>query len=202
MLVKVCGLTEKNQLDAISAFTDFSGMIFYAKSPRFLAGIIDGNEGNRVGVFVDETEQTIRKTAATHSLDILQLHGSETPELCKSLGKEFKIIKAFGINESFDFDSLHAYNSIDFFLFDTQTKNHGGSGVRFKWNLLDNYQLNIPFILSGGIGPEHLSEIKTINHKQFAGIDLNSRFEVEPGIKDIKKLKEFIHELRHNLHTA
>ncbi|MFZ9028447.1 MAG: phosphoribosylanthranilate isomerase [Crocinitomicaceae bacterium] len=202
MLFKVCGITEQDQLDQISEFVDMTGMIFYPKSPRYLTNYFKGNEGNRVGVFVNENEETIRAIAHEHMLDVIQLHGSESPELCEALKADFKVIKAFGIDESFDFEVLNIYESIDHFLFDTQTKDHGGSGRQFNWQLLDKYTLNIPFLLSGGIGPEHILEIMNFSHPQFEGIDLNSKFEIQPGIKDIQKLKDFTNELRHNIHTA
>lgn len=202
MLIKVCGITEQDQLDQISKFVDMTGMIFYPKSPRFLANYIEGNAINRVGVFVNETEEAIHKIADEHKLDVIQLHGSESPEFCAALKTDFKVIKAFGIGESFDFEALSDYSNVDYFLFDTQTKDHGGSGRQFNWQLLDNYTLDTPFLLSGGIGPEHISEIMDISHPQFAGIDLNSKFEIQPGIKDIQKLKDFTNELRHNIHTA
>ena len=202
MLIKVCGITEQNQLDQISEFVDMTGMIFYPKSPRFLTKYIEGNTSKRVGVFVNETEGAIRKIADEHKLDVIQLHGSESPELCSALRTDFKVIKAFGIDETFDFEVLNEYKNIDHFLFDTQTKEHGGSGRQFNWKLLDKYTLNIPFLLSGGIGPEHVSEVTNFSHPRFAGIDLNSKFENQPGIKDIQKLKDFTNELRHNIHTA
>lgn len=202
MLIKVCGITEQDQLNQISEFVDMTGMIFYPRSPRFLANYIEGNASNRVGVFVNETEEAIRKIADEHKLVVIQLHGSESPELCSALKTDFKVIKAFGIDETFDFETLNNYSNVDHFLFDTQTKDHGGSGKQFNWQLLDKYTLNIPFLLSGGIGPEHISEVMNFSHPQFAGIDLNSKFEIQPGIKDIQKLKDFTNELRHNIHTA
>lgn len=202
MLIKVCGITEQDQLDQISEFADMTGMIFYPRSPRYLTHFMMGKEGNRVGVFVNESEETIRFFANRHKLDIIQLHGSESPELCSALRTDFKVIKAFGIDETFDFEVLNEYKNIYHFLFDTQTKEHGGSGRQFNWKLLDKYTLNIPFLLSGGIGPEHVSEVTNFSHPRFAGIDLNSKFENQPGIKDIQKLKDFTNELRHNIHTA
>lgn len=202
MLIKVCGITDQYQLDQISELVDMTGMIFYPRSPRFLEKYIEGVARNRVGVFVNETEETIRVIADEHKLGVIQLHGSESPELCAALRADFKVIKAFGIDESFDFEALSDYSNVDYFLFDTQTKDHGGSGRQFNWQLLDNYTLDTPFLLSGGIGPEHISEIMDISHPQFAGIDLNSKFEIQPGIKDIQKLKDFTNELRHNIHTA
>ncbi len=202
MLIKVCGITEQDQLDQISEFVDMTGMIFYPRSPRFLAKYIESNASNRVGVFVNETEEAIRKIADEHKLDVLQLHGSESPSLCAALRADFKVIKAFGIGEAFNFEVLNDYRNVDHFLFDTQTKDHGGSGRQFNWQLLDKYALDIPFLLSGGIGPEHISEVMNFSHPRFAGIDLNSKFEIQPGIKDIQKLKDFTHELRHNIHTA
>lgn len=202
MLIKVCGITDQYQLDQISELVDMTGMIFYPRSPRFLEKYIEGVVRNRVGVFVNETEETIRVIADEHKLGVIQLHGSESPELCAALRADFKVIKAFGIDESFDFEALSDYSNVDYFLFDTQTKDHGGSGRQFNWQLLDNYTLDTPFLLSGGIGPEHISEIMDISHPQFAGIDLNSKFEIQPGIKDIQKLKDFTNELRHNIHTA
>ena len=202
MLIKVCGITDQDQLDQISEFVDMTGMIFYPRSPRFLAKYIEGSASCRVGVFVNETEEAIRKVADEHKLDVIQLHGSESPELCAKLTADFRVIKAFGIGETFDFEALNDFKNVDQFLFDTQTKEHGGSGRQFNWQLLDKYVLDIPFLLSGGIGPEHSSEVMNFSHPQFAGIDLNSKFEIQPGIKDIQKLKDFTNEIRHNIHTA
>lgn len=202
MLIKVCGLTDEQQLNEISDFADLTGMIFYPKSPRYLSTPLEGNDGNRVGVFVNETESHIREIAELHALDTIQLHGSESPNLCESLSRDFKIIKAFGIDDRFDFEILKAYFNISLFLFDTQTKEFGGSGRKFNWELLTKYELDVPFLLSGGIGPEHISDITTIDHPQFAGVDLNSKFEKHPGYKDIQKLKDFTHELRYRIHAT
>jgi phosphoribosylanthranilate isomerase len=197
MKIKVCGLKNPENIKAVTALSpNYVGFIFYAKSPRFakdlpveaLAGIPNGI--NKVAVFVDETEQNIRNIIHKYDFDFIQLHGNETPAFCKSLRDEAIVIKAFGVDKDFDFEQLNRYkNKVDMFLFDAKTVQHGGSGQTFDWDLLDKYELDIPFFISGGLSPDNIEEVAGITHPQFYGLDLNSKFETEPGIKDIEKLK-------------
>lgn len=160
----------------------------------------------RAGVFVDEMPQNIITCVYNYQLDYIQLHGNESRIACENLKrtidpdihKGIRIIKAISVAEAADIDRWHEYDgAVDMLLFDTRCKSKGGSGNRFDWTLLDHYNGNIPFLLSGGIGPGDEERILSFRHPQFAGIDLNSRFETEPGIKDTTLLSSFINNIRH-----
>ena len=159
----------------------------------------------RVGVFVDEMPQTIVTYVYNYSLDYIQLHGSELPVVIENLRrtlvpdivKDIKFIKAFGISTAADLEQTKAYEGIaDLFLFDYKTPEKGGSGKHFDWSVLDAYQGKTPFLLSGGIGPDDAEEIKNLHHPMFAGVDVNSRFETEPAMKDVEKLRTFVNALK------
>ncbi|MBN2262779.1 MAG: phosphoribosylanthranilate isomerase [Prolixibacteraceae bacterium] len=177
---------------------DMLGFIFYSRSPRYVIGKIEPSEIatlpehiSNVGVFVNENEAVIETNAKTYHIDTLQLHGSESPEMCRNLkNKGFRIIKAFNLTRQNNFGAYAPY--CDFFLFDTPSEQHGGTGAKFDWSLLENYKGTTPFLLSGGIGPNDAEEVKHIKHPQMAGIDINSKFEVEPGIKNPELIKQFI----------
>ena len=128
----------------------------------------------------------------------MQLHGDESVNQAKILhANGIKIIKAFQISETFDWESINPYQKFtDIFLFDTKCHSYGGSGIKFNWHLLDNYKLNTPFILSGGIGSEDVSKLKSIKHEYLIGVDVNSRFETKPGLKNEKLVNQFIKEIR------
>jgi phosphoribosylanthranilate isomerase len=198
MKIKVCGLKHNENIIAVAGLKpDYMGFIFYDKTPRFANDLSEDIlkqlplDIQKTGVFVNETMENIHSLIEKYDLDTVQLHGDETPDFCEQLMEETIVIKAFGINESFDFEELKTYiNKIDIFLFDTKTPIHGGSGKAFDWDLLDKYELDIPFFLSGGISLDNLGEIKNIMHPMFYGVDLNSRFEIEPGLKDINKLEQ------------
>lgn len=180
---------------------DFMGIIFYNKSPRFIGEsdvmeIIPANI-RRVGVFVNAEIHYIVQMTGRYNLDIIQLHGNESPDFCKELNKSTPVIKAFSIANSSDFEQTKQYEDIvNYFLFDTKTPQYGGSGQKFDWNILNEYKGNTPFFLSGGISIDDIHRIKEIKHPQLYGLDLNSRFETEPGLKDIQLLKQFIKELK------
>lgn len=199
MKIKVCGMKYPENISAVAALQpDYMGFIFYPQSPRFAAEL-DAIEVSafRTGVFVNENEGKVKKLIGKCHLDAIQLHGSESPQYCKLFKGKVTVIKAFGVDENFDFEKLNDYSgSVDYFLFDTKTSKHGGSGLTFDWELLNNYKLSVPFFLSGGLSLENLEEVKTINHPQFYGVDLNSRFETEPGLKDIDKLTKAFKILR------
>ncbi len=197
MLIKVCGLRVPDQVDALTDQVDFVGFIFYSKSPRAVEFAPKSMKANRVGVFVDEELSLVKTYIRSEQLDIVQCHGHESPEYCSELRKHAQIIKAFGVGPDFDFKQLSLYTDcVDYFLFDTKTPNHGGSGIRFNWDLLEQYTLEVPFLLSGGIGSTEIPSIRSFKHPQFAGIDINSRFETEPGDKNIEQINTFIHEIR------
>ena len=217
-LVKICGLRDpENIRKVLNLNPDLIGFIFHPASPRcvsdldslsFLNPLVSINQANTVqapgtlterpkvvGVFVDPEVRDILEITRVLHLDAVQLHGSETPETCKAIRDlGFKIIKVFGIKSGFNFTSVSAYEGLaDYFLFDTASIKHGGTGLQFDWALLDEYQGKTPWILSGGISPE-TNEFPT--DRLMVGVDLNSRFESAPGIKDIGLLKKFINQFR------
>ena len=200
LIVKVCGLTEPANIEAIRALgVDMLGFIFYPLSPRYVLGKMPPNSmagiaagPQKVGVFVNETVGQILTTANACGLDALQLHGQETPEHCNGLRPNFKVIKAFSIAGVDDFEQTNAYeDACDYFLFDTKGPSHGGNGFAFNWDILDAYTGRTPFLLSGGIAPGDAEKINALQHPKLAGIDLNSRFESSPGVKDVALLAEF-----------
>jgi len=203
MLIKVCGLTDEKNLKAIADLNiDMIGLNFYPSSKRYLgenerfAELIPEHIEN-VGVFVDEEFEKVRQIAEKHKLDYLQLHGNETPEYCKQMQQFTKIMKAFGITKDTNIDEqCEGYEMCDFFLFDTKTPLHGGSGKKFNWDILQTYSGNIPFLLSGGIKPKDYIQIKKIEHPMLIGVDVNSKFEISPGYKDVKLLNSFVENLR------
>lgn len=181
---------------------DWLGFIFYPQSKRFIGetpepGLFN-TEKQKVGVFVDENAFEIMALAKNFGFSMVQLHGKENPQTCRMLKMQgLKIIKAFSVNENFDFETTQSYEKVaDFFLFDTKTSLHGGSGQKFEWKLLDKYTGHIPFLLSGGIGPADAEEILKINNPKLTGIDVNSGFEDQPGVKNIEKLEKFIAEIK------
>jgi len=191
----------QNISDLLKLQPDFIGFIFYPKSKRFMnLDLPDIDFGNtlKTGVFVDENIDKVLEIAQTYRLDVLQLHGKESPEYSQILKqKSYKIIKVFSVGNNFDFKQCVDYDKIaDYFLFDTQGKLPGGNGQLFNWDLLSGYKLRIPFLLSGGIGLAHLPALKTFSHPQLAGIDVNSGFEIHPGYKNINELKTFFNEIR------
>lgn len=202
MKIKVCGLKEPANLKAVAALQpDYLGFICYDRSPRFIndlqAEALAGLKPYKTGVFVNESLERVIEVIEKYNLDAAQLHGSEEPAYCDKLKDRVQILKAFGIDESFDFEQLRPYeNHVNYFLFDTKTEQHGGSGKTFNWTVLNKYDLDIPFFLSGGLSLDNLEQVVGINHPQFYGVDLNSRFETAPGIKDIDKLTKAFELLR------
>ena len=198
MVIKVCGLNDNKNIKAVTALNpDYVGFIFYSGSPRF-ANELDqetikniSSKISKVGVFVNESANVISKLIDKYHFDAVQLHGNESSEFCSAFSNKVTVIKAFGLNNSFNFAQLNDYvDKVNFFLFDTKTDTHGGSGKTFDWSILDNYRLNIPFFLSGGLSLDNLNEVNEINHPQFYGVDLNSRFETSPGMKNIELLND------------
>ena len=177
---------------------NWMGFIFWPKSSRYVSRKPDYLPTNckRVGVFVDEDIEKVKHIADDYALDYIQLHGHESPDYCVQL-KGMHLIKAFNIATEEDLEATKPYEGlVDYFLFDTKGKSVGGNGEKFDWTVLDAYQGDTPFLLSGGIGPDDAERVKTFNHPKCIGIDLNSRFETAPAIKDINKLKEFIKTVR------
>lgn len=207
MKLKVCGLKHQHNItDLIELPIDYMGFIFYEKSPRYIDQNLSFNfmrtipkSIKKVGVFVNEKPYSIFNQIAHYDLDMVQLHGDETVEVCSELKTHVKVIKAFQINDNFEFNSLEKYlQVVDYFLFDTPTVNYGGSGQSFNWDVLKNYSYQIPFFLSGGINESHIEEIKKLNLSQLTAIDINSKFETEPGLKNTEQISKFILKLNNN----
>lgn len=200
MIVKVCGMRDAENIRQLEALgIDWMGMIFWPKSKRYVSTppAYLPQYVRKVGVFVDASLDAIRQYVEDYQLDIIQLHGQESPETLKAL-KPLKLIKAFNIATPEDLQKTVAYEGMaDYFLFDTKGKSVGGNGEKFDWSVLDSYQGETPFLLSGGIGSEDAQDIKSFHHPKCIGIDLNSRFETEPGLKDITKLKQFLEAIRY-----
>lgn len=180
---------------------DYVGFIFYEKSPRYINRYsnVDFDPAiKKVGVFVNASERTINEKRIHFGLDIIQLHGDESPELCYILKQSgARVMKVFRVDEHFDFQQTRRYQDYcDYFLFDTQTKKFGGSGKKFDWHLLEKYNNARPVFLSGGIGPQDVEELKKIKSFNLKAIDVNSKFEIEPALKDIGMLANFIEEIR------
>lgn len=224
MKLKVCGM-KYNPETVAELQPDFLGFIFWEPSARSFEGKIpELPEGiQKIGVFVDAPLDEVLQKIEAYQLDGVQLHGKESPEYCNRLryselvsesypketlkrvqGDSLKIIKVFSIKDSFDFSVLEPYEEVcDYFLFDTKGKLPGGNGYTFDWKILENYPSTKPYFLSGGIGLEDVEAIqsflKTEASKYCYAIDVNSKFETEPGRKNIKKLKEFKNLLQHEL---
>ena len=198
MVYKVCGMRNAENIREVSALgIDLMGFIFWPKSSRYVAESPSylPTDCKRVGVFVDATLEDIRQHIHDYQLDIVQLHGHESPEFAKAL-KPAMIIKAFNIATAEDLAQTIPYEGIvDFFLFDTKAQLPGGSGEQFDWSVLSQYEGTTPFLLSGGIGPDVAERIKAFHHERCIGIDLNSRFELAPALKDVNRLKDFLNAL-------
>ena len=198
MKIKVCGLRDAENIKAVAALgPDYIGLIRYERSPRYASNLVDAGLESlpetilKTGVFVNESAENVAQLISKYNLNAIQLHGNESADFAVAFKNKVVVLKAFGLGENFDFNCLENYvGSVDFFLFDTKTAAHGGSGETFNWSTLNEYKLNVPFFLSGGLSLENLHEIKNIKHPQFYGVDLNSRFETLPGLKDIEKLKK------------
>ena len=201
-LVKVCGMTEGENIRAIESLgVDLIGFIFYPGSPRFVRekpSYLPTRAG-RVGVFVDATREEILRRHDEYRFDYIQLHGSESPEFCAQLrGRDgLRVIKAFGIAEESVRNTVAGYEgACDLFLFDTKTPGHGGSGQRFDWSIMDDYEEKTRFLLSGGLGLDTVETLHDFIYPFLAGFDLNSRFETAPGIKDPELMEVFLENLQ------
>ena len=184
---------------------DLMGFIFWPKSSRYVSErpAYLPTRCKRVGVFVDEDAETIKKIAEDYALDYIQLHGSESPKQISHLltlsPPHLSIIKAFNIATTEDLEATKPYEGIvDYFLFDTKGKSVGGNGEKFDWSVLDDYVGETPFLLSGGIGPDDAGRVKAFHHSKCIGIDLNSKFEIAPALKDVATLRRFLRALKMN----
>ena len=201
MLVKVCGMRDAENIREVEALgIDWLGMIFWPHSKRYVAQrpAYLPEHAKRVGVFVDTTIEDIMKHVEDYGLDLIQLHGSESPKFVNVLrsATNLPIIKAFNIAMANDFLQTVPYEgAVDYFLFDTKGKSVGGNGEKFDWSVLADYHGETPFILSGGIGPGDAERLKSFHHKKCVGIDLNSRFEAVPALKDITRIELFLEQL-------
>ncbi|NCU05347.1 MAG: phosphoribosylanthranilate isomerase [Chitinophagaceae bacterium] len=203
MNIKVCGITTAKQVQQLDGLDiDFAGFIFVPDSPRYVEGKLDKNavknadfDLKKVGVFINPSYSDILDAIEDYGLDVVQLHGEETPEFCSDLNEDVEVIKVFHIDESVkDIDALVApYDeACDYYLFDTKAGDQkGGTGKQFDWSIIAKSKIEKPFFLSGGIGVEDIAQIKKFKHPDFYGVDINSKFETEPGVKDMAKVLQF-----------
>ncbi|MGB5463086.1 MAG: phosphoribosylanthranilate isomerase [Aureibaculum sp.] len=212
MKLKVCGMKYQDNMNQVALLQpDYLGFIFYDGSSRFFDGVMPqlSKKISKVGVFVNASLQNIIEKIRKYDLQAVQLHGEESPVFCEKLKKQcadqskevVKIIKVFSIKEEFNFDILRPYEAVcDYFLFDTKGKLPGGNGYAFNWKVLRDYPSTTPYFLSGGIGLNEMADVKSFLQKKESkychAIDINSRFEIEPGMKNIEELKEFKRQLR------
>ncbi len=200
MVIKVCGMLYGDNIANVEMLMpDMMGFIFYPKSPRYVAELPSSmpQGSRRVGVFVNEDIELVAKIAGDYKLDLLQLHGSESGDYCRELkSRGFSLIKAFSISSESDFAATDNYKELcDYFIFDTKCASVGGSGKSFDWSLLSCYNGDTPFLLSGGVGLHNLDELKALRHDKLVGYDLNSAFELAPGLKDVDKLRLFFNKI-------
>ena len=207
--IKVCGITDINQALALDALcVDYIGFIFYAPSKRYVLNnvaltdlkIFTPTHAKKVGVFVNESIESIVNTVVAAGLDMVQLHGDESPSYCEHISHHVNTIKAFriGNNENLPYKTFPFNEVVDFYLFDTLGKQYGGTGEQFKWDLLCHAPVPKPYFLSGGIGPEDVDQLSQFceNEKKLFAIDVNSKFEQSPGVKDMNKVKDFFNAIK------
>ena len=203
--IKICGMKFPENISEIALLRpDYLGFIFYEKSPRNFENVIPAlyKSIQKVGVFVNAPLEEIVEKVKQYDLDLVQLHGDESPEFCQLLQQnKYKVIKAFSIDNQFNFNTLNNYNNYcDYFLFDTKGTNYGGNGITFDWSVLENYHLDKLYFLSGGIGTENIQEVKSFLTSTFAknciAIDCNSKLELSPGLKSIEKTKQLLNAFK------
>jgi phosphoribosylanthranilate isomerase len=204
--IKVCGMKEPGNLEAVCELApDYVGFIFFRGSSRYVGEkpdpalfSIPPDQAARVGVFVNEPLLSVQRIVGLGWLDVVQLHGGESPGYCKALVNEgIHVIKSADPMIRERSEHLKAfYGVVHNFLFDTPGKGFGGTGRKFKWELLEDYSLPVPYLLSGGIGPEDAGQLREMDHLWLHGVDVNSRFELSPGIKDVGMLEGFIRDIR------
>ena len=202
MKLKICGMKYPENITEVgSLLPDYMGFIFWEKSARYFDGIIPElpKSIKKVGVFVNTSQEEILKKIEKYDLQAIQLHGQESVEFCLNLkaeiGTEIEIIKVFSVKDDFDFRDLKPFEAVcDYFLFDTKGKLPGGNGTTFDWKVLENYPSTKPFFLSGGIGIQELEAVKEITKTNLPiyAIDVNSKFEIEPGLKNINLLRTIL----------
>ena len=206
MRIKVCGMTLPEQVNALDEMgVDFAGFIFYPKSPRYMAQKISPEKMRKirghiakVGVFVNTPYEELLQTVEDYRLDMVQLHGDESAFFCEKVANYVTVIKAFRLsdNDPIEWMVRPFHDSSDMYMFDTMGAGYGGTGKKFDWKVLRDAQINKLFFLSGGIEPGDEESLKAFeqdeNGKKLFSIDINSRFEVSPGVKDMKKVKSFV----------
>ena len=208
MNIKVCGITEMKQLQQLDGLDiDFAGLIFYKESPRYMGDKIKGSELKKadfdlkkVGVFVNPELIDVLDAIDEYALDVVQLHGDESPQICEDISSEVEVIKAFRVEDGTNIDKMVApYDAVcDYYLFDTGglKESFGGTGQQFDWGLLSKARIEKPFFLSGGIALEDAAKVKAFTHPDLFGVDINSRFETAAGVKDMKQILQFRQALR------
>lgn len=210
MRIKVCGMTDLQQMHQLEQMgVEFAGMIFYHKSPRFVLKHLSGEMVKRaklkvykVGVFVNASYDEILNHVENFGLDMVQLHGDETPRFCEQVSNYIQTIKAFriGDDENISWKVKDYYDSCDMYLFDTLGAGYGGTGKKFNWEMLKEAAINKPYFLSGGIEPGDAAAIKTFVNEEAAknlfALDVNSKFEVSPGVKNMGLVRSFVEEVR------
>lgn len=205
MKIKVCGITRKEDLQQlVDCQVSYAGFIFYEKSPRFAGQKIDARTVRettgirKVGVFVNAPLEQVQRTIADYGLDMVQLHGDETPGYCAAVRERVQVIKAFRVGDNVDWTALSPYLSVtDYFMFDTDGgKTYGGTGKRFNWEILSTYPYAHPFYLSGGIGLEETPELLQLKMPALFAVDVNSRFEIQPGVKNMDKVRLFTDQIQ------
>ena len=201
--IKVCGNTQVDNLQEVCNLKpEYVGFIFYPKSKRFVSSpdnvpMSSSCRAKRVGVFVNATQEEITQRVKDYNLDIIQLHGDESPSFCAKINLIRPVFKAFQINNEINNWLLSSYMSVCYkFLFDTKSDGYGGSGKHFDWSILKSYNLSKPFILSGGLKPNDATKLLQIEHPMLEAIDVNSGFELEPGVKNINDLTTFFNLIR------
>lgn len=200
MIVKVCGLRTEENLKGVTDSYAMVGLNFYMPSIRCVALDAEAYDilpatVKRVGVFVNESQEEILNKVSIFGLDYVQLHGDESVDFGREISKHAQVIKVFRISSAEDLQNIAVHDYAEYYLFDTYTEAFGGSGKKFDWNVLNNYTGDIPFLLSGGIGLEDTSRILSISHPMFRGVDINSKFESSPAIKDMNMIDRFIEEV-------
>ena len=203
MNTKVCGITQLKQLQQLDGLDiDFAGLIFYKDSPRYVGDKIAAADLKnsdfdlkKVGVFVNADYDEIMQVVEDYGLDVVQLHGDESPDLCEELSEEVEVIKAFKVKDSkVSVDEMVAdYDEVcDYYLFDTASSEvEGGTGKQFDWKVLSKAKIEKPFFLSGGIGVDDIAKVKAFKHPDYYAVDINSKVEKEPGVKDMGLVLQF-----------
>ncbi len=206
MKIKICGMREPDNIkEVVNLQPDFIGFIFYSKSKRYVGK--DFSPGNtnlvpkpikKVGVFVNEPVKNVLEMCKIHQLDLVQLHGGESADYCNALKKNgIKIMKVFGVDNSLPNQKIEQFQHVaDMYLFDTKTPDYGGSGKKFNWEVIEKLHPGKPIMISGGIGPDDAELLKSVEHPDFYGVDVNSKFEHHPAHKNTTLLKAFMNKIQ------